>query len=112
MQLLFEKKETDVVLQEKKDIPVFKKSLHSANFICHTAAATAVATNAASTSTSQTTAEELNERKTHLNVFDLYWFWKLMEGNIVCWVDEQIHRGPSATSTNLLHGSNIQIAHK
>lgn len=56
------------------EIAAFKKPLHSANFVCPTAAATTEANEAASTSVSQVTADDLSKRTVRLKVLDMYWF--------------------------------------
>ena len=78
----FEKKETDGIFAgNEREIPAFKKSFRSAKFISPTAVSTANSADTASTSTSQNTGDGSNEKKLHLNVLDLYWFWKLTKGN-------------------------------
>jgi hypothetical protein len=109
-----EKRNRRSFVGNEREIPAFKKSFHSAEFTSPTAAATSDTVGSALSTQARTTVGESDECHVHLKVLDLHWFWKLMEGNyfIVRRIYEQVYRGPSATSTNLLHGSNIQISHK
>ena len=78
---VFREKKIDEVLREKK--VRYQRSGNYSNQRNSTAAATtADSTNTASCDTPQITGiDELNGKKVHLNVLDMYWFWKLMEGN-------------------------------
>ena len=76
-----EKRNRRSFVGNEREIPAFKKSLHSAEFISPTAAATSDTVGSALSTPARTTVGESDECHVHLKVLDLYWFWKLMEGN-------------------------------
>jgi len=65
----------------ERQIPPFRKSINKAQFLIPAAASSADATARAFSIASQSTAEDPNECKIGLKLLDMYWFWKLREGN-------------------------------